>query len=724
MIINELHIKGFGKWKNRTFRFAPGLNLFIAGNEAGKTTLLNALIASLYGLKRDYVRVTRYLPEYEQYLPWDGGPYETIVQYQLAEQQFRLQRVHRKEQEQARLFREPELLEITHRYQEDKRKEYNFLESHLGLSRTLFTDLTWINREPLQAADYLSSSIVPSEQQPDPLANQILAAIDQELTLIGKKDTGGTTLWGKAARQAAEAKQTLVAAEQAWREAQAIQEMSGQWQEQLIDWQRQRERMVSQLNEREQQASGWQERWQRTFQLKSPDDLLVWETEAGEQWERQLYRQVREAWEQQERQQDETADASADEAVVREVEAAYLRGWQLLKELDRKREQLLQAGGASARPRWSQKRAKTNGRKRLAIAGGVLTALFAGLAWWQFSRQQMSWFFFFSVLTVGSMAGWLWRSLGWGKRGEPAKRAGQLQQLERELNQVTDQLAALLDEWKVPDWDAFLALREQWKERLHRAETGRLSKEAATVRERENRREYWISEIRRQLEAQMASCDEQKKLLQDKLWDTEEQIAALREKIAKAQGEMGQWDQLSLAKARSEYEQAAAAVEQLLLRRDALLLAKECLLEAVQQWQRNLAPGINRRASQIMATVTANRYRDVRLDPSDKFAVRVVSEEQQRVALQTELSTGTSDQLYFAQRLALLLAVSEQTGPLPIFLDDHFIHYDEQRLSRTLAYLVKLSERHQIFLFSCHQREWTVLQPFLQGNERHLLHEL
>ncbi|XOS91917.1 ATP-binding protein [Brevibacillus laterosporus] len=52
MIIEDLHIKGFGKWQERTFTFAPGLNLFYAPNEAGKTTLLQALVASLYGMKK------------------------------------------------------------------------------------------------------------------------------------------------------------------------------------------------------------------------------------------------------------------------------------------------------------------------------------------------------------------------------------------------------------------------------------------------------------------------------------------------------------------------------------------------------------------------------------------------------------------------------------------------------------------------------------------------
>jgi uncharacterized protein YhaN len=49
MKLVELHIQGFGKLVDRTVRFAPGLNLIFGPNEAGKSTLQQAILTLLYG---------------------------------------------------------------------------------------------------------------------------------------------------------------------------------------------------------------------------------------------------------------------------------------------------------------------------------------------------------------------------------------------------------------------------------------------------------------------------------------------------------------------------------------------------------------------------------------------------------------------------------------------------------------------------------------------------
>jgi len=229
VIIEELYIGGFGRWRETAFSFAPGLNLFVAPNEAGKTTLLHALFAALYGMKRDYLRATRYLDEYDRYYPWHPAPYETVIRYQLAGQGFRLHRCHDKEREQARLFREPELTEITHLYQEDRRKEYNFLERHLGLTRTLFLNVTWVRREPVQAARQLLPSMV-RDSAADPLVHSLMAALEQELNSVGRKESAAQTVLGRLTRQLEQAERELARAEADWR---AVQELSRS----LADWQ-------------------------------------------------------------------------------------------------------------------------------------------------------------------------------------------------------------------------------------------------------------------------------------------------------------------------------------------------------------------------------------------------------------------------------------------------------------------------------------------------------
>ena len=69
------------------------------------------------------------------------------------------------------------------------------------------------------------------------------------------------------------------------------------------------------------------------------------------------------------------------------------------------------------------------------------------------------------------------------------------------------------------------------------------------------------------------------------------------------------------------------------------------------------------------------------------------------------LSRGTLDELYFSLRLALCELILPEEGSPPIVLDDAFVNFDDERLSRALMLLKKLSEKRQIILFSCHGRE-------------------
>ena len=52
MIIRELNLKHFGKFKNRKLEFSDGLNLIYGENEAGKSTVHSFLEAMLFGMER------------------------------------------------------------------------------------------------------------------------------------------------------------------------------------------------------------------------------------------------------------------------------------------------------------------------------------------------------------------------------------------------------------------------------------------------------------------------------------------------------------------------------------------------------------------------------------------------------------------------------------------------------------------------------------------------
>ena len=64
------------------------------------------------------------------------------------------------------------------------------------------------------------------------------------------------------------------------------------------------------------------------------------------------------------------------------------------------------------------------------------------------------------------------------------------------------------------------------------------------------------------------------------------------------------------------------------------------------------------------------------------------------------------DQLYFALRLAI---AQELTPDAPLILDDAFVRFDDDRLTKALELLKEESTQRQVLIFTCQSRERRIL---------------
>ncbi|MGC5328209.1 ATP-binding protein [Brevibacillus sp. SYSU BS000544] len=852
MIIKEIHMQGFGKWRNQTLHFTPGINVCTAPNESGKTTLLQALFASLYGMKRDYVRVTRYLDEHERYEPWDKGSYETVIRYSIEDQDFRLHRHFSKEKEQARLFLEPELTEVTALYQEDRRKEYNFMEKHLGLTRSVFTDVTWVRSEPLVASERFLPAVTASYTE-DPIMRTLLGGLETEIAAIGKKETAENTLLGKASKQATQASQALIEAEQAWQSVQTLSQNVAGWNAELESMVRQKQQLLSLQREHERKLQEAQKWWQFSFQTQTDEQLLMWEQHAETVEEQMVHKKVRERllaikqteatylavntkhqaqeaeiskqmsrllsfhdipdeewhtwlknWYAYSANKEDQAEETSrtNEINLEKLQSDYRLGLGLREQIEAARHSMNRTPRRMSRGQGRSSIHKGSGNLSwaggiLASSGVVLGILLLGHLLSVSTSVETALFVLSGIASIGG-AILLYKSFSSKKQNirlqpnttqmeadfDPEKTA-KLQEMEEHVYACESQLANIVAEWKVNGWEAFLLMREKHLKDIHRSELGkqlqqekkrmkailektmlqwgvphhlsfeegvslvlqehqlwekrreedqeRLEQELQQERHRQQvTQEYeqvilqkkkllqeWEEHVRTKLDEEMQRINLQKKSEEEKLKQLEEKIVDHKEQIARAHGEIGQRDYVSWAQAKSASDEAKEQVSSLLKRRKALELAQDSLMEAWKEWHREFSPDLNQTASEIMDHITDGRYHDVRLDPLHHYAIRVIEPGTRDVITQKQLSSGTQDQLYFAQRMAMITHCSQEKEPLPIFFDDHFIHYDQTRLEQTLQYVMKLAEKHQVFLFSCQPREEKLLAPLMATEGRH-----
>ncbi|EAE6298808.1 hypothetical protein BFE06_12195 [Listeria monocytogenes] len=127
-------------------------------------------------------------------------------------------------------------------------------------------------------------------------------------------------------------------------------------------------------------------------------------------------------------------------------------------------------------------------------------------------------------------------------------------------------------------------------------------------------------------------------------------------------------------------------------------LALQMLQNTMQQLQEGKLPKTLKLASEYFNHLTSGNYKKVylqdnRLQVESKGSIPFFPE---------ELSQATKEQLYLAIRFALI-DVIHKDFPLPIIIDDGFVHFDSSRMGQMMQLLQKRKSENQVIFFTCHQ---------------------
>lgn len=130
----------------------------------------------------------------------------------------------------------------------------------------------------------------------------------------------------------------------------------------------------------------------------------------------------------------------------------------------------------------------------------------------------------------------------------------------------------------------------------------------------------------------------------------------------------------------------------------ALSLIRECNQSLKEGWIPNLFEKVSENTEFI-----TGKYSEVILGAGDE-GIRATVEGGNVVPIGM-LSGATIDQIYFSLRLSSAQAISEKGEKLPLVFDESFSHFDEERLTKVIEMLDKISATNQIILFTCKEDE-------------------
>ncbi len=153
MKLLRLRVNGFGALQGE-WTFAPDrVNVVLDDNERGKSSLLAAVVAALYGLDADR-RSHRVLTPLERWRPWNGGPYRVALDLECASGPYTIARDF--DAGHVSVF-DRTGREVTATFLEG-RDEYPIGKRLLGLDRTEFEKCAWLVQGELEG-------VVPGDEK-------------------------------------------------------------------------------------------------------------------------------------------------------------------------------------------------------------------------------------------------------------------------------------------------------------------------------------------------------------------------------------------------------------------------------------------------------------------------------------------------------------------------------------------------------------------------------
>jgi DNA repair exonuclease SbcCD ATPase subunit len=738
MRLRRIELEGFGCLKDFRAEFASGINVVFGLNEAGKSTLQQAICAMLYGFYEGERGKADEKRRHERFRPWAGGSegstaFRGVLDYEMqAGEAFEVRRDFSSPDLPTQLIDLALSADVTSRFGQGRHGNVPFARSQLGMSRGVFQSCAFIAQGEIFGASQGASpreigdaiAAMADSARRDVSAAAALGRLDALMLRIGS-DRARTAELPKARENLREAETELAVLDSRRSESSVLADdldhtrarlaaMEGETltlqARYLVARQKSLARRLAALNE----AEGALER-------AAGDRLALRGYNAHPVELRDRVVALRDRWlavaERVERAREELAVRSRDvtDDVRLDFESLRLSVGQLSAASIKQLDQLAYAPAPAEKP-------------------GVLARLVTWLA-----------------TTARVVFVWLLR-----RREAPDKAVSADADRPPLAGLTQEEATSLLDRHRrylmlrpvVESQEAALAHLRQEEEVMESAanELGRLLKggdgnldnavegflqscarkaehDAAVVAEgeAEKRRDALLgSRTRDEIEALLEETSVRVRLIlaahpELEPPDIEESTTALGQRIAEMEEER---HKVEIAGAKLEEELRAAMsdhrpraeveedverwrreVAYLEKRRTAAAMARELIDEAMTAVYRDFAPAVSSFLSDGFAHVTEGRYQRALVDPRS-LEVSLLVPETQQVIKDPPVSRGTLALAYILMRIGLAQHMSAVAEPVPLVLDDPFVDLDGRRLRLMMEFLSTLSARMQILLFT------------------------
>ncbi len=156
MKVNKIKINSYGKLKDKELNLKNGINLIYGNNETGKSTLINFLINSFYGISKN--KKGKEISDYEKYKPWSGEDFSGKVEYELDDKnKYEIYRDFNKKN--PKIFNE-NMDDISKEFNIDKNKGNEFFYEQTKIDEELFLATLAINQNEVKLENQTQNILI------------------------------------------------------------------------------------------------------------------------------------------------------------------------------------------------------------------------------------------------------------------------------------------------------------------------------------------------------------------------------------------------------------------------------------------------------------------------------------------------------------------------------------------------------------------------------------
>lgn len=208
MIIKELFLTSFGKFKNKSLKLQDGINIIYGDNEAGKTTIHKFIEGMLYGFFKPYTKRKIYTDDYDKYMPWNQSEYFGVLKYQNNDDVYKVERNFLKSNDEVKIYDNKTGENISHMFEYDNTIRLHQPTSlHLELNSIVYNNTISIkqlgNRTEEELAKEVKDNLINLGRSLDEdiSVKNTIEKIEKKIDTIGTKGRIKTSPYGKITRE-------------------------------------------------------------------------------------------------------------------------------------------------------------------------------------------------------------------------------------------------------------------------------------------------------------------------------------------------------------------------------------------------------------------------------------------------------------------------------------------------------------------------------------------